>query len=385
MSPMPPAENMDETALTLQEAAMRLNISYSTIFSYRKELGFQLRARGAWRIWPSRLAAFSEKNNNVTQLSLRVVGDAQCPSAKMKPQVFGKLISASQASPRIRCSSGTTDRQAAQEYHDKLKADLWRQAKLGEQPDRFFEEAAVRCLRLWDGLRDYDSKVRHVAYWRSQFSGRAIRSLKFDEIADKLPTHTTHKHRKPTPVSAATKNRYLATLRRMLKLCEDWDWIDKCPKFSEFVEPDNRVRWEPPSVIGRLISAMTLEWMRDVSLVAVATGMREDELLSLRPSNVDMPQRNAWVIAEEAKSGYARSVPLNADAMAVLQRRDSQSQEVCLRTTIKRWVWCGRSARSMLAACVVRAPRSGLTTFISTTFAIPGPAGTYKPEHHSWS
>ncbi|MGE8674228.1 tyrosine-type recombinase/integrase [Achromobacter kerstersii] len=223
--------------------------------------------------------------------------------------------------PRVRCSSGTTDRQAAQEYHDKLKADLWRQAKLGEQPDRFFEEAAVRCLRLWDGLRDYDSKVRHVAYWRSQFSGRAIRSLKFDEIADKLPTHTTHKHRKPTPVSAATKNRYLATLRRMLKLCEDWDWIDKCPKFSEFVEPDNRVRWEPPSVIGRLISAMTLEWMRDVSLVAVATGMREDELLSLRPSNVDMPQRNAWVIAEEAKSGYARSVPLNADAMAVLQRR----------------------------------------------------------------
>ncbi|MCS3509341.1 hypothetical protein [Achromobacter sp. JUb104] len=101
MSSMPPAENMDETALTLQEAAMRLNISYSTIFSYRKELGFQLRARGAWRIWPSRLAAFSEKNNNVTQLSLRVVGDAQCPSAKMKPQVFGKLISASQASREL--------------------------------------------------------------------------------------------------------------------------------------------------------------------------------------------------------------------------------------------------------------------------------------------
>jgi len=61
--------------------------------------------------------------------------------------------------------------------------------------------------------------------------------------------------------------------------------------------------------------------MRDVSLVAVATGMREDELLSLKPSNVDMPRSNAWVIAEEAKSGYARSVPLNADALAVLQRR----------------------------------------------------------------
>ncbi|MNK90039.1 hypothetical protein D3C87_1100790 [compost metagenome] len=94
-------QTTDEKALTLHEAAERLNVSYSTIFSYRKELGFQLRARGAWRIWPSRLAAFSEKKNNVTQLSLRVLGEAPCPSAKMKPQVSGKLISASQASREL--------------------------------------------------------------------------------------------------------------------------------------------------------------------------------------------------------------------------------------------------------------------------------------------
>ncbi|MNX66500.1 hypothetical protein D3C86_975970 [compost metagenome] len=94
-------QTTDEKALTLHEAAERLNVSYSTIFSYRKELGFQLRARGAWRIWPSRLAAFSEKKNNVTQLSLRVLGEAPCPSAKMKPRVSGKLISASQASREL--------------------------------------------------------------------------------------------------------------------------------------------------------------------------------------------------------------------------------------------------------------------------------------------
>ncbi|GLK96362.1 hypothetical protein GCM10008164_41040 [Achromobacter xylosoxidans] len=91
----------DEKALTLQEAAKRLNVSYSTIFSYRKEIGFQLKARGAWRIWPSRLAAFSEKNNNVTQLSLRVVGEDQCPSAKMKHQVSGKWTSASRVSREL--------------------------------------------------------------------------------------------------------------------------------------------------------------------------------------------------------------------------------------------------------------------------------------------
>ncbi len=96
-----PAAIAGEKALTLREAANLLNVSYSTIFGYRRELGFQLRARGAWRIWPSRLAVFSEKNNNVTQLSLRIVGEVTCPSAKMKPQVSGKLISGSQASREL--------------------------------------------------------------------------------------------------------------------------------------------------------------------------------------------------------------------------------------------------------------------------------------------
>ena len=101
MSPPSQTEGVEEEALTLRQAAKRLNVSYSTIFNYRKELGFQLRARGAWRIWPSRLAAFTEKGNNVTQLSLRVVGETPCPSAKMKPQVSGKSISASQASREL--------------------------------------------------------------------------------------------------------------------------------------------------------------------------------------------------------------------------------------------------------------------------------------------
>ena len=66
---------------------------------------------------------------------------------------------------------------------------------------------------------------------------------------------------------------------------------------------------------------MTLEWMRDVSLVAVATGMREDELLTMEPRHVDLTQRHTYVDAERSKSGVARAVPLNADAMKVLKQR----------------------------------------------------------------
>lgn len=231
---------------------------------------------------------------------------------------------------RIRCSAETTDRKAAQEYHDKLKASLWRQVKLGEAPDRTFEEAAVRFLRECAGQRDYATKVRHVAFWREHFAGRPVRSLTSDDIVDALPTHRIHQKKAPTPLAGATLNRYIATIRRMLNLCEDWGWLDKTPKLPAYREADVRVRWEPPEVIAELIRAMTMPWMRDAALVAVSTGLRESELFGLPPSRVDLLRRNAWVNHEAAKSGRARSVPLNDDAYVVLERR--------LRTA-KQWVF----------------------------------------------
>ena len=48
---------------------------------------------------------------------------------------------------RVRRSSFTSDKRAAQELHDQLKADAWRIAKLGEKPRRTWKEAVVRFLK----------------------------------------------------------------------------------------------------------------------------------------------------------------------------------------------------------------------------------------------
>ncbi|MGB3291103.1 MAG: site-specific integrase [Burkholderiaceae bacterium] len=222
---------------------------------------------------------------------------------------------------RIRRSTDTSDRKAAQEYHDKLKASLWRQDVLGEVPDKIFEEAAVRFLRESTGQRDYDTKLRHIDYWRKQFAGRTVRSLTTDDIVGALPTQRFYRNKPPTELTGSTLNRYLSTIRRLLNLCVGWGWLENAPNLPIYFEPEVRVRWEPPEVIAKLIRAMTLPWMRDAALVAVSTGMREGELFSLAPSQIDLPQCNAWVTHEEAKSGRARSVPLNDDAVAVIERR----------------------------------------------------------------
>ena len=48
---------------------------------------------------------------------------------------------------RIRRSARTSDRRKAQEYHDRLKAELWDLAYLKKKPKRTWDEAALRWLK----------------------------------------------------------------------------------------------------------------------------------------------------------------------------------------------------------------------------------------------
>lgn len=91
----------EERALTLQEAAERLHLSYSTIFAKRAEIGFRLPGSRVWRVWPSKLAALTEKRSNVTRLSLRVGGVNECPSVSTPIPAPGGSISARQAANEL--------------------------------------------------------------------------------------------------------------------------------------------------------------------------------------------------------------------------------------------------------------------------------------------
>lgn len=225
---------------------------------------------------------------------------------------------------RVRHSAGTADKKQAQEYHDRLKAQLWRQSKLGEQPDRTYAEAAIRFLAAHEGQADYDSKARYIEYWKQYLGHLTIGQITADDILGNLPTHRTYKHKGPTPLKPATKNRYLATIRTMLNMCAAWGWIVKAPHLPAFREPKRRIRWITKAEAKRLIAAIPQAWLRDACILGLATGMREDELYGLKWSQVNERNQAAWVEGDQAKSGRARTIPLNADALAVLKRREGQ-------------------------------------------------------------
>lgn len=218
------------------------------------------------------------------------------------------------AGQRIRRSAGSSDRQAAQEYHDRLKAEQWRIHKLGDKPRRTWQEAVVRWLKDTDEKADHLKDVGKLR-WLDQFFG----GLYLDEIDRELIDHMSHT--KKAEASASTANRYLALVRAILKMAKDeWEWVEHIPKVRLFREPKKRVRWIDREEAATLLSELP-EHLADMAAFTLATGLRQRNVSYLKWDQVDMARGMAWIHADQSKSRKAIAVPLISDALAILRKR----------------------------------------------------------------
>lgn len=215
---------------------------------------------------------------------------------------------------RLQQSTGTADRVAAQQCHDKLKASLWEQDRLGVKPRRTWNDAVVRYLRETGHKSTHQEDIRKLR-WLDRF----LRDLPLDSInRDKLDEIAEAKAREAI---GATANRYLALVRAILrKAAYEWEWIDRAPKVRMFKEQSRRVRWITRAEADALLRALP-EHLADMVKFALHTGLRQRNVTELEWSQIDMPRKVAWIHPDQAKARKAIPVPLNDEAAAVLRRR----------------------------------------------------------------
>jgi integrase len=215
----------------------------------------------------------------------------------------------------IRRSTGTTDRKLAEQYEAKLKRDLWGQAELGERRQRTWKEAVVK----WNAEKEHKASVEDdqcILRWLDPY----LAELTLDQINREL-IDTIQTARKAEGVSNATVNRTMALLRAILRCAEvDWEWMTRAPKVRMLPEPKRRVRWLTETEADRLIAELP-EHLADIVRFALATGLREGNILSLEWSQVDLTRRTAWIHPDQAKARRAIPVPLNKDAVIALRRQ----------------------------------------------------------------
>jgi integrase len=222
---------------------------------------------------------------------------------------------------RHRESTKTQDKKLAQELHDRVKARLWEEKRLGVKPEYRWEEAVERYLDeiKVDGLSD--DTIRNyrtqLDWWgKEYFAGKNLSEIRKGTIMEGV--YRIAKQRKQS-----TANRYLAPIRAMLyRAAHKWEWLDKAPnKFEQFDESQfERARALAPDEISRLSAELPVH-QREMFLFSVATGLRQANVRGLRWTWVDLATRLLRVPANEFKNRRELAIPLTDFAISVLRRQ----------------------------------------------------------------
>ena len=227
----------------------------------------------------------------------------------------GKMYWIDVATPsgqRVRSSTGTKDKKLAQQLHDTFKADLWKTYKLGEKPERSWQETVVRFINETQHKASHKTDLYHLKWLDKYLSTKSLSSINRDFV-DYLKQSRLNED-----VSNASVNRILALLKSILRKAKnDWEWIDKIPHIKLLPEPKRRVRWltyeEVLSLIEELPDHLSL-----VVRFSLATGLRQSNVKNLEWSQVDLDRAVCWIHPDQAKAREAICVPLNSEAMDVL-------------------------------------------------------------------
>lgn len=214
----------------------------------------------------------------------------------------------------VQQSTGTCDKLKAQELHDKLKASMWDERRLGIKPARLWREAVLRWL---DETKEKATHKEDIAKlrWLDKFVGK----LGLNEIT--LDVIDAIRAAKLKESSKGTTNRYLALVRSiLLKARDEWEWIEKVPKIKLFKESADRERSLTTEQAQRLLDELPMHQKETVTF-ALATGLRQSNVLKLEWQCIDFERRHAWVAAVNSKNRSAIAVPLNEKAMEVLVRQ----------------------------------------------------------------
>lgn len=235
----------------------------------------------------------------------------------------------------------------AHEYGEPLAVSQGRSGASLPSLETFLEEQYAPWARA--NHRDHVNSVRAI---RSAFAD--LLHLRLDEIdhrrVDKL--RVTWLDRGNTP---ATANRNIQRIKGLLSRAVDWGVLDQHPlsKLRRLkTDRSGRVRFLSPDEICALRAALdareeTIRAERDSAnawrkerhkelmpdlravtfadhlkplvLLSINTGMRRGEVFSLQWSDINFAGKVLTVAGETSKSGQTRHIPINREALEVLE------------------------------------------------------------------
>lgn len=225
---------------------------------------------------------------------------------------------------RRRCIG--TDRRQAEDALKVLEAQVVRRknhphvasgALLFADLVKMYLESVVPALR-W--RRHVEAILRELT---AEFGTRRLSELTSREVE----AYRSARLRRLKP---ATLNRHVAVLRRLFNLAIDWGVAEQnpCARVRSLQERNARERWLTHDEARRLVE-VAAPHLKPAILLALNTGARKAELLSLRWADVNMATKT--IAFTQTKSGRRRDVAMNPVVVDTLRSIKRQGEFVLMR------------------------------------------------------
>ncbi|QXW46878.1 tyrosine-type recombinase/integrase [Pseudomonas amygdali] len=252
---------------------------------------------------------------------------------------------------RIRESTGTGDRQEAEQYLIHMLERLRQERVYGVRRTRTWEEAATRFLIEYKDQPSIKLSAHHLTHLHPYLKDLPLTHIDdqaLEEfVADRLSGMVLPSGKQLKPVAPRTVNMSIERVIRILSLCarkwrdeERRPWLDSVPMLTK-LDLKKKVRlpypmtWEEQSILfGELPTHL-----QKMALFKVNTGTREQEVCKLRWDwEIQVPElgTSVFLIPSDfggrsersgVKNGDERLVVLNSVARSVINQQRGLSKE----------------------------------------------------------
>jgi len=195
-----------------------------------------------------------------------------------------------------------------------FKTILAKQHTQAESIDRYMRD-------VMPNLKSASDRATQLRWWKTQLGSYVLADVTPAVVAewrDKLFRGETRGRKQR---SAATTNRYLSALSHVFTIAvREWQWAEDNPlrKVSTLKESPGRVRFLNDEERTRLLAeckAHSTE-LYTIVVLALSTGARQNEIMSLSWKEVDLTRRALILLA--TKNGDRRALPLQGHAYALV-------------------------------------------------------------------
>lgn len=210
----------------------------------------------------------------------------------------------------VRIATGTNNKKLAQEIEAKTRIELveGKYFDKGQGDKKTFQDMAVKYMTEYAIKKAVRSKLR---------DGVSLKHL-LPEFGDKYLSQIAPNQIARYKVKRGQEGASPKSINHELGFCKhafnvavkEWEWVKDNPfiKVSAEKLPQPRVRYLTREEFDRLYQICD-DWLKTIIQIAVHTGMRQDNILSLTWQQVDL--NRGIITLEHTKNGERLGLPMN--------------------------------------------------------------------------